>query len=217
MIKAILFDLDGTLVDSIFDLASCVNTVLQRNSYPTHEVDKFRYFIGNGIPKLIERALPEKVLDAEREKCLLEFGEYYAEHFADRTREYDGIPQILAQLKERGLLTAVVSNKDDGMTASVVKTVFSHRFDFVMGRRDGFAIKPSADMLLFACESLGVRPDECIFVGDSGMDMKAAVNAGLTPVGVLWGYREEGELKENGAKFLAENREDLLKIIMSLV
>lgn len=214
MIKAVLFDLDGTLVDSLADLAEAGNRAIAKFGCPTHQTEQYKYFVGDGIPKLIERILPEKMRnEAQKNKCLKAFLEYYSQHFADKTYAYDGMPQTVAVLQEKGIKVAVVSNKAQEMAELVVEKLYGKSFDLVLGKREDIPAKPDPAMLLLALGQLGIKPQECAFVGDSGMDMAAAVNAGAMPVGVLWGFRNADELKQNGAEFLLTAPQDILKII----
>lgn len=217
MIKAIIFDLDGTLVNSLADLAGSMNFVLNKNGFPIHNEEKYRYFVGDGIPKLVERALPEDNRDAEtQKKCLKEFLLYYAEHFYDFTVSYDGIPETVNALKQAGFIIAVVSNKAQNMALKVVEKIFVDIFDLVAGKREGYPAKPDPALTLKVMEELGVKPEECVFVGDSGMDMRTAVNCGSVPVGVLWGFRTENELRENGAEYLLSHPCQLIDLVKEI-
>lgn len=217
MIKAVLFDLDGTLVDSLADLAEAGNRAIAKFGCPPHLVGRYKYFVGDGIPKLIERILPESMRnETQMRKCLKAFFEYYSVHFADKTYAYEGMPQMVSLLHDNGVKVAVVSNKAQEMAELVVGKLYGDVFDLVLGKREGVAAKPDPSMLLLALEQLGTEPQDCAFVGDSGMDMAAAVNAGAVPVGVLWGFRTADELKANGARFLASNPSELADIIRGI-
>ncbi len=217
MIKAVLFDLDGTLADSLVDLADGVNRALEGCGYPTHPVDAFKYFVGDGIPKMIERALPESERNADRVNELKDiFLPYYAEHYADNTYAYSGMPELIADLKQRGFIVAVVTNKEQNMANEVVTSLYGNVFDLIFGKRDGIPAKPDPTAALMAMRELGVRPCECVFLGDSGMDVATAVNSGAVPVGELWGFRQRDELLENGARFIIEKPSELLELIEEL-
>ncbi len=212
-LKAVLFDLDGTLVNSLGDLAGGVNSVLSERGYPVHSVEEFRYFAGDGIPKMIERALPENArADGVIKECVGRFLEYYSQHFADSTCLYPGIGELLTELRNRDVKIAVVSNKAQEMADSVVEKIVG-RVDFVIGKREGLPAKPNPAALLLAAEKLGAECCECAFLGDSGMDMAAAKSAGMFPVGVLWGFRTADELETAGARALI-SRPDLLSEIL---
>lgn len=214
MLKAVLFDLDGTLVNSLADLAEGVNRALKTENYPTHEVEAFKYFVGDGMPIMIERALPADKKDPDTIARMLKLLKaYYSEHFADFTCAYDGVPELVKELKKRGFIVAVVTNKAQDMAEIVVKKFYGDTFDLIFGMREGIPGKPDPTMALLAMEELGVKPEECVFIGDSGMDVATGVNSGALPVGELWGFRGEEELRKNGAKYIITRPEELLDII----
>ena len=217
MIKAVLFDLDGTLADSLTDLADGVNRAIALKGFPTHEVEAFKYFVGDGIPKMIERALPEDNRDAATINEIKDiFLPYYAIHYADNTYAYEGMPELVNTLKSQGFIVAVVTNKEQHMANEVVKSLYGDVFDLIFGKRDGIPAKPDPTAALMAMEELGVTPEECVFIGDSGMDVATAVNSGAVPVGELWGFRKEDELLANGAKYIISKPDELLDIIKEL-
>lgn len=218
MIKAVLFDLDGTLVNSLEDLAVSTNYALSRFGFPTHETEKYRYFVGDGMPKLIERALPENKRDKDTMNAVLKvFLEHYGEHFADHTRVYTGIEDLLTDIKRLKLRTAVISNKSQKPAEAVVGKLFSPEcFDIICGKREEYPAKPDPALTLKVVSELGVHTEECVLVGDSGMDMAAAKNAGIIGIGVLWGFRTEDELKSNGASYIVDSPKKIAEIIMQL-
>lgn len=217
MIKAVLFDLDGTLADSLIDLADGVNRAIASKGFPTHEVEAFKYFVGDGIPKMIERALPEDNRDAATINEIKDiFLPYYAIHYADNTYAYEGMPELVNTLKSQGFIVAVVTNKEQHMANEVVKSLYGDVFDLIFGKRDGIPAKPDPTAALMAMEELGVTPEECVFIGDSGMDVATAVNSGAVPVGEIWGFRKEDELLANGAKYIISKPDELLDIIKEL-
>ncbi len=217
MIKAILFDLDGTLADSLIDLADGVNRALKLKGYPTHPVEAFKYFVGDGIPKMIERALPENQRTQEIiDEVKSIFMPYYAVHYADNTYAYSGMPELVNSLKAQGFIVAVVTNKEQAMANEVVTSLYGDVFDLIFGKRDGIPAKPDPTAALMAMSELGVQPRECVFIGDSGMDVKTAVNSGAVPVGELWGFRKEDELLKNGAEYIIKHPNELLDIIEEL-
>lgn len=217
MIKAVLFDLDGTLANSIEDLADSTEKALEKLGFPGHTLAEYKYFVGDGIPKLIERALPESVRDEKTlNTCLELFMEDYRVHYHDKTKAYDGVREMLADLKKSGLKLAIISNKAQEMAEKVVTNLFGDIFDFVAGKREGYKTKPDPALTLLVIHSLGVAPAECILAGDSGMDMAAAVNAGALPVGVLWGFRTAEELQKNGAKYLFSAPAEITELIGEL-
>ena len=214
MIKAVLFDLDGTLVNSLADLAASSNFALKEFGFPAHKTESFKYFVGDGMPKLIERILPSEKRDENTIKAVLNvFLEHYKEHYCDNTTEYQGIFDALSIIKEKGISCAVVSNKKQDMAVCVTEKFFGNMFSIVCGKREGFPAKPDPALTLQVIKELNVKPSECLFVGDSGMDMAVAKNAGCLALGVLWGFRKKDELLQNGADFLAEKPSDIVRII----
>ncbi|MBR2488845.1 MAG: HAD family hydrolase [Clostridia bacterium] len=215
MIKAVLFDLDGTLVNSLCDLATSCNFALESFGFPTHETEKYKYFVGNGMPSLIERILPEDKRDSDTHKKVFDvFYNHYSQHFADKTAPYEGICELLCGLKQKGLKIGIISNKKHEMTLEVVNKLFDVSvFDVIYGKMEGYPVKPDVKLTFKLMEELGVKPDECVLAGDSGMDMAASVNAGCKGIGVLWGFRGKEELLENGADYIVEKPCEILKII----
>lgn len=216
-VKAVLFDLDGTLVNSLADLASCTDYALNKHGFPAHDTESYKYFVGDGIPKLIERALPQDKRTEDIKTLVYNtFIGRYRLHFSDKTVAYDGIPELLDRLSAAGLKTAVVSNKAQEMADAVVEKIFTHKFDLVFGKREGIPAKPDPTAVTEAAKLLGVPVSECVLVGDSGMDVAAAANAGCTGIGVLWGFRTERELIENGACGIAKAPSDIWDLIKKL-
>lgn len=217
MIKAVLFDLDGTLVNSLEDLANSTNYALSKYGFPTHETEKYKYFVGDGMQKLIERVLPESERDNDTKQKVFDcFFAYYREHYCDKTTVYSGILRLIDELKSNGIKMSVVSNKAEEMAVTVVKKLFVNTFDIVCGKREGYPAKPDARLTLKVINDLKVAPSECLFIGDSGMDMAAAVNANCKGVGVLWGFRTKEELLSNGADYIIENPLQIVEIIKEL-
>lgn len=217
MIKAVLFDLDGTIANSIKDLANATNIALMKYGFPTRRTEEFRYFVGDGIPKMLERALPEGEATEEAvEKLLAVFKPFYAVHYADNTLPYEGVTELISSLKADGFKIAVVTNKAQDMADIVVNKLYGNVFDMVFGKREGIPAKPDPTAALMTMESLGVTPQECVFIGDSGVDIAAAVNSSAFPVGVLWGFRDREELIQNGARYIIEKPVELLELIREL-
>ncbi|MCQ2441466.1 MAG: HAD-IIIA family hydrolase [Clostridia bacterium] len=217
MIKAVLFDLDGTLADSLLDLATSADYALGNLGYKGHTLKEYQYFVGNGIPKLIERSLPENARDTQTvQKCLQIFMPYYKEHCDDKTYAYDGMPELVASLKKLGYKTAVITNKAQEMAEKVVLRLIGDSFDIVCGKREGYPAKPDPKLTLEVMSELGVKPEECVFVGDSQTDMATAINSGALPIGVLWGYRTKSEIEKSGAKFIVSNAEEIIQILNNL-
>ena len=216
MFKVAIFDLDGTLLNTLDDLANACNYALNKFSFPTHNVEEYKKFIGNGIYKLVERALPNNKKDKETvEKVLKTFSDYYNEHMIDMTKPYDGIVDILDELRAKGIKLAVVSNKKHEFTIEIVKKYFGDRFDIVFGHRENYKEKPDPTSVLEVIEKLNILKSECIYIGDSNVDILTAKNAGVKSVGVSWGFRDREELANEGANYLADNNIELLNIILN--
>lgn len=212
--KAVIFDLDGTLVDSLADLSDSVNLMLESYGFPTHEVEKYRYFVGNGSKKLMERTLPrDKAASAEFvEEALAKYKAIYKERLLEKTRPYNGVRELLEELKSRGIPLGVCTNKHNDAALTIVKILFTPgTFEEVLGDRPGFPKKPNPATPLEIASHLGVKPDEVAYLGDTSVDMETAVHAGFLPVGVLWGFRPEEELVKSGAKVLLKAPLELLE------
>ncbi len=209
--KAVIFDLDGTLVNSLQDLADSVNTVLTGYGYPVHPLEAYRIMVGNGIQKLIERALPAQSLETIAEKALEKFKKIYAIHQLDKTVPYEGMADLLGQLKQKHIPLAVCTNKHDEAAKEIIGTLFAeHTFTEIIGDLPGLPRKPDPKKVLMIAQNLSIKPAEIVYIGDSSVDMQTAVRAGMLPVGVLWGFRSKKELLENGAELLLIRPADLL-------
>ena len=215
--RLIVFDLDGTLLNSLEDLADSANWVLEQHGFPTHPVDAYRYFVGDGVRKLIERILPqEERTEARIEQCRQEFVAYYKVHMEDKTSVYEGITELLVELKNRGLKIAVATNKVHIAVKPLMEKYFPEiRFDSMIGQREGVPVKPAPQIMYDILKETGCKPSETLHIGDTATDMQLAHNAGITPVGVLWGYRPLEELQEAGARYIIEHPLELLKIVDS--
>lgn len=217
MVKAVLFDLDGTLADSLLDLSISTNYAISKFGYKPQPTESFRLFAGDGMAKMIERALPENTnKENEVSRIMPVFLDYYGNHFCDNTTAYEGVVELIDNIKSKGIAVAVVTNKAQEMAEKVVLKLYGGRFDLILGKRDGVPPKPDPTSALMAMRELNAKPSECIFVGDSKMDVMAGVNSGAYPIGVLWGFREKEELISGGAKRLIEKPQELLAIIDSL-
>jgi phosphoglycolate phosphatase len=210
--RAVLFDLDGTLLDTLEDLAHSVNRVLAARGLPGHPVEAYRYFVGEGITMLIRRALPpERRDEATIEKCRTEFERDYGNNWHIRTRPYEGVPAMLDRLTELKVPMTIVSNKPDAFTKlCVAQLLASWRFGPVFGKREGIPRKPDPAGALEATRMLDVEPRNVIYLGDTGTDMQAASAAGMYGVGALWGFRDREELRNAGAKKLLERPQRML-------
>jgi phosphoglycolate phosphatase len=215
MMKAVLFDLDGTLLDTLSDIAACANLMREELGLTPHPKAAYRGFVGNGLKMLITRAFPAGARSGPKLGALgRRFSELYAEHCLDETRPYPGIARLLDALARRGLPTAIVSNKPQRFTEQCVKALLPRwRFKTVRGERPGVPLKPDPAAALAAARALGAKPAEILYVGDTGTDMATAVAAGMFPVGALWGFRGAAELKKFGARALIRRPGELLGLI----
>lgn len=212
---AILFDLDGTLLNTVDDLANSLNFVLKQHGFTEHPVEKYKYFVGNGMEKLVQRVLPTAHQDEETVAILLnEFQKKYNECWHDATRPYPGIVELLDNLKSLGIKMSVLSNKDDQFTSVIIDYFFgSDRFDFVVGARDNVPKKPDPTAALEIIRESNIQPSSYLYLGDSGVDMQTANAAGLYALGATWGFRDVDELQANGAKKLIYNPMDIIELI----
>ena len=195
-----IFDMDGTILDTLSDLADSVNATLAAKGMPTHSIDAVRCFVGNGAAKLIERAVPAGTSPAEIEQTLQDFTTYYKAHSAVKTAPYEGMVEMLAHLREAGYLLAVLSNKPDVAVGALAERYFPGVFDLALGQREGVPVKPAPDGVLDVLNGLEVSPEDAVFIGDSEVDVATALNAGLDGVFVTYGFRSEQTLREAGAK-----------------
>ena len=215
MIKAVLFDLDGTLTDTLSTIAHFGNCALGKFGFPPIPTERYRYLVGDGRDLLIHRMLAEHGADTA-ENYQNVGAAYDAAYEADvlhGTVPYDGIPELLTNLQENGLKTAVLSNKPHNVTKMVVQAVFGNRFDIVYGQRPGYPMKPDPAVARMVAEELGVSPAECAFVGDTSVDIATGKNAGMLPIGVLWGFRDAAELRRAGAAHIVKKPQELLQIL----
>ena len=215
MKKLVIFDLDGTLLDTIADLAESANYALKQLDYPTHPVDAIRTFVGNGINKLLERALPAHEQTEENiMRMRSHFVPYYDIHNADLSTPYPGIVSLLEDLQAKGILIAVASNKYQKATVKLVKQYFPN-IDFVeiLGQREGINVKPDPSIVFDILQKANLSKENVLYVGDSGVDMQTAINAGVDAVGVTWGFRPRAELESFRPMGLIDKAEELLGFI----
>ena len=216
MKKLVIFDLDGTLLNTIDDLARATNQALAALGYPTHDVAAYRYFVGNGINKLFERALPPERRTAEevaRVRAL--FVPYYDRHNADFSRPYEGVPELLRRLDEGGARLAVASNKYQAATRELVARFFPGvPFVAVFGQREGVPTKPDPRVVEDILREAGVAREEALYVGDSGVDMRTALNAGVEACGVAWGFRPVEELEAFHPAHLVSHPAEILRLAL---
>ena len=213
MYTTVIFDLDGTLLDTLADLHASVNFALRELSFPERTLGEIRRFIGNGVVKLIERSVPAGT-DKETEKnCLDIFRAHYLSHMADNTAPYEGITELLCRLKQEGIKTAVVSNKLHTAVVGLCDDYFPSLIDCALGVSDESERKPAPTNVYKALDALCCNKDNTIYVGDSEVDVQTAKNAGLKCIGVTWGFRDKDELINAGADHIADTAEELLKLI----
>lgn len=215
MIHTILFDLDGTLLNTIDDLADAANWVCAQNGWPQHTVAEYKYMVGNGIPKLVERFSPAEARTPDRlAETLAQFTARYDAHKEDKTAPYPGIPELLKELKAAGIQTAVFSNKADALCGKIIEHYFGPgAFSAVRGSRPGVPTKPDPTGLWDLMRQLNADPATTLFVGDSDVDILTGHNAGLPAMGAVWGFRGAGELTAAGAEALAFRPGDILDYI----
>lgn len=207
--KAVLFDMDGTLLDTLADMAAAVNHILSVHGYPLRTVEEVRVFVGNGARKLMERALPPDVTGDAFEALLEEYRQWYEAHACVRTAPYPGVPAVLAALHRAGVRCAVVSNKPDGATRELAARFFPGLPAF--GQQDGIPAKPAPDMVYHALAELDVEASAAAYVGDSEVDVALARNAKLPLVAVSWGFRGREALEEAGAALVVDDAATLLE------
>lgn len=212
--KAVVFDLDGTLLDTIEDLGNSMNTVLESMGFPLHSIPEYKYFIGKGLRNLAAAVLPpesrdEKTIDICLEKMFREYGS----RWGDKTLPYPGIPELLDDLTAKGIRLSILSNKAHHITMLIYdKYLTRWPFDAVFGERPGIPRKPDPTVAFEIIDILNLPAEEIVYLGDSGSDMETAVKAGMYPVGALWGFRNAEELMEHGAKMMIQSPGELLKL-----
>ncbi|GJG35993.1 MULTISPECIES: HAD family hydrolase [Prevotella] len=205
-----IFDLDGTLLNTINDLAASTNYALRSAGMPEHSVDDVRRFVGNGVKKLMERAIPDGLNNPDFDETYATFRKHYLEHSLDTTKPYDGIPEVLAELKRRGKKLAIVSNKFYAATQELARHFFPDTIEVAIGERENIRKKPAPDTVLEAMRQLGVGKEGTVYIGDSDVDIDTAHNVGVPCISVLWGFRDRDFLLAHGATTLIERPEQLL-------
>ena len=238
--RAVIFDMDGTILDTIEDLTDSLNYVMEKYGYPLHTVEEMKTFVGNGMYKMVERAVagavpgrpdvsvpggvqavqaakgPEskdRSMDVSIREMYECFRSYYKDHCKIKTGPYPGITELLKKLRESGVKTAVISNKADEAVKELCDSVFADCFDFYMGAMDGIRLKPDRDMVDIALKRLGVSGDEAVYVGDSQVDLQTARNAEMDCISVTWGFRNREFLIENGALILVDEPSEIFKLV----
>ena len=216
MIDTIIFDLDGTLLNTLEDLRDSVNYALEKQNFPLRTLPEIRSFVGDGIRVLMERAVPKNT-DAETfEICFADFNAYYKVHMEDKTAPYDGINEMLGNIKKAGFKTAIVTNKVDYAAQDLCKRMFGENIDLIVGSSDDRPNKPAPDGVFYALEKLDSKLENTIFVGDADTDILTAKNAGLPSVGVLWGFRDREIIEAEGAEYIVETVKELENLLICL-
>lgn len=207
-----IFDLDGTLLNTLNDLAASTNYALRSAGMPEHSVEDVRRFVGNGVKKLMERAIPDGLDNPKFDETYATFRRHYLEHSLDTTKPYEGIPEVLAELKRRGKKLAIVSNKFYAATQELAKHFFPETIQVAIGERENIHKKPAPDTVLEAMRQLGVGKDGSIYIGDSDVDIDTAKNVGIPCISVLWGFRDKDFLISHGATHLIKTPKELLEL-----
>ncbi len=214
--KAVLFDLDGTLLDTLEDLGDSMNAVLASRGYPTHPLAEYRYFVGDGVEMLVRRAVPESAGGNQPiiRACMAEMRDEYSKRWQNKSKPYPGIPELLDWLTGRDVLLTILSNKPDAFVHEIARHFFGKwRFAAAQGALPDVPRKPDPSAALAISRIVGAPPASFLYLGDTNTDMQTANAAGMFPVGALWGFRPEAELREAGARFLAAAPQDLLRLL----
>ncbi len=216
MINTVIFDMDGTVLNTLDDLTDAVNHVFSMFGLPARDKADYRRFFGNGIGYAMRCAAPEGTPDALFDEMIPEFRKYYDEHCLDKTRPYDGIISLMRSLSGKGFRMAIVSNKIDSAVKELNERFFSEYVSVAIGERPGVRRKPAADTVLAALRELGSSPEEAVYIGDSEVDLETARNSGLPCIAVLWGFRDKDMLIENGAATFAATPSEIIDILCTL-
>ena len=213
-IKAVIFDLDGTICNTLADLGECTNRALADFNLPPHPIEDYRMIVGNGVDTQMRRAIGEGKYTKELgDKVKERFKQYYAQDYLKHTRPYEGMEETLDCLHEMGLMTAVFSNKPDEFAGKLCRELFGERFSMVVGNRPNVPVKPDPSGLQPILKELNLKAEECIYCGDSCVDMDTGKNAGMRTVGAAWGFRGRKELEEHGADAVIEQPNELPVLI----
>jgi phosphoglycolate phosphatase len=215
-VAAVVFDLDGTLLNSLEDIAEAANTILESHGFPTHDVSAYRYFVGDGLRRLLQRTVPEPCRDDVPliERMTAEFTELYQRTWNIQSHLYEGVPDMLQQLAKRDIAMAVLSNKPQEATKRCVDYFLSgHRFAAVLGQQENRPPKPDPTGVREILQALKVNPHDCLYLGDTAVDMQTARGVAMTPVGASWGFRERDELARAGAKVIIDHPRELLELV----
>lgn len=212
--KCLIFDLDGTLLDSITDIAICMNEVLESLNLKTYEISEYKYFVGYGVDVLVKNVLQDQIAKSKQDEVVKRFKAKYDDNLHKNTLPYEGIFELLDELNKQECKLAVLSNKPDLMTKKYIQTIFKdYKYLEVHGQKDGVPKKPDPIQALNIAKSLNENPSDIFFIGDTKVDMQTAKSANMTAIGVLWGFRDEKELNEFGADFIVKHPMEILDII----
>ena len=214
-INSVIFDLDGTLLNTICDIGDCLNHILEKYGFPLRTYDEYVTFLCNGSRKLVERAVDSTDVETV-DKILAEYKVYYSENFSVKTVPYDGLTELVDCLLEKGYKLGIYSNKPDNIVKALADKHFKGKFHAVRGQTESVPVKPSPEGAWLTADEMGVKYCNCAFVGDSIEDRLTALNAGMVPISVSWGYRTGEFLKANGADLCVDSAEELEKLILSL-
>jgi len=212
----VIFDLDGTLLDTLQDLTNSVNYALKQYGYPLHTLEEVRYMVGNGVRVLMERAVPTGLSPQEFENVFACFKEHYDIHCNDLTHPYEGIPELLHTLKTRGFHLAIVSNKVDTAVKTLRALYFDDTISVAIGEKEGIRRKPAPDTAITALQELGVSAGDAVYVGDSDVDIQTAANAGMDCISVSWGFRDTAFLQSHGASRIIDHPSQLIEILCKM-
>ena len=211
--KTIIFDLDGTLLNTLVDLYNSVNHAMRDCSFPERTIDEVRRFVGNGVRTLIRRAAPKNITEEQYKAAYDAFEDHYAVHNRDNTAPYDGVVDMLKELRSRGHKLAIVSNKIDFAVQDLKHEFFDDVVDCAVGDREGIAIKPEPDMVYIAMKELGAELSECVYVGDTDVDLATAENSGMPCISVSWGFRSRAELESYNAETIVDDPAEIIAIV----
>ena len=214
--ETVVFDLDGTLLNTLEDLADATNYALRTMQMPERTIGEVRAFVGNGVRRLMELSVPGGFDNPKFEETFAVFKKYYGEHCNDKTRAYDGVVPVLRKLKEKGYALAIVSNKIDFAVKELNDLYFKGIVPVAIGEKEDIRRKPAPDTVFEALKELGKTKEEAVYVGDSDVDIKTAKNAGMPCISVLWGFRDKEFLAEHGAEYYAETADDVLRYIKEM-
>lgn len=216
MIKNVVFDMDGTILNTIDDLYNSVNFALEKSGFPKRSMKEILSFVGNGVKALVDRAMPKGYSNEQFDICFNTFMEHYNVHKNDNTAPYDGILDLMAVLDEKGIKMSVVSNKFDAGVKELAKNLFKNYLPVAIGESENIKPKPNPSGVWYALELMGAKSDESVYIGDSEVDFETAKNSGLTFIAVTWGFRPRSLHEKLGVKYIAEKPMDIVKILESI-